>query len=65
MVSIEVTGDTAEDVVGVVNGIFGSSDPKDARQVAREIAKFATVGLSGAKPTSSPTRGTSEAQMTK
>lgn len=46
MVSIEITGETAEDVVSVVSSIFGARYPKDARQVARETAKLATVGLS-------------------
>lgn len=55
MVSIEIVGDTAEDVVNVANGIFGSRDPKDARQVAKMMKKYATYGLSSAETTSSST----------
>lgn len=59
MVTIEISGDTADEVVSVIKGIvkYGQS----ARHMAEEIKKCSYAGLREPGSTKKPTRGTSEA----
>ena len=59
MVTIEISGDTANEVVAVLVGL--AEHKQKARHIAEEAKRQAYAGLRGPGLTKKPTRGTSEA----